>query len=320
MEVTVSSVTHSAVITIELPLKDIQIVPGGSEPPRSVYRTVSAGRTTTAAQRNLPRKLRTREPRGCLGTGVFQYPSSSIQSCSCATELHTQMLPGESWSPRTAYTLVSPGKTITSLQIRGPRGTLTELSGYTNQGSARDKILLVSVCIPELTLYQDLHTQIHPGENCSPRSADTQACRRDKPQSETARPDNSRDNQMVRGKGKNISNRNQGYMASSEPSSPTTVNPGYPNTHKKQDSDLKSHLTMMIEEFKKDIKNSLKEIQENMGKHIEDIKEETQKSLKEFQENTTKQAKELNKAIQDLKMEIETIKNSQRETSLEIET
>jgi hypothetical protein len=58
------------------------------------------------------------------------------------------------------------------------------------------------------------------------------------------------------------------------------VNPGYPDTPEKQDSDLKSHLMMMIEEFKKDTNNSLKEIQENTGKQVEDIKEETQKSLK----------------------------------------
>ena len=51
---------------------------------------------------------------------------------------------------------------------------------------------------------------------------------------------------------------------------------------------------MMIEEFKKDINNSLKELQENTGKQLEDLKEETQISLKEFQENTTKQVKELN--------------------------
>ena len=97
------------------------------------------------------------------------------------------------------------------------------------------------------------------------------------------------------------------------------MNPGYPNTPEKQDSDLKSHLMMMIEDFKKDINNSLKEIQENTGKQVEALKEETQKSLKELQENTTKQVKELNKTIQDLKMEIETIKKSQRETTLEIE-
>jgi chromosome segregation ATPase len=71
---------------------------------------------------------------------------------------------------------------------------------------------------------------------------------------------------MLRGKGKNISNRNQGYLASSEPSSPSTVSPGYPNIPEKQDSDLKSHFMMTIGKFKKDIKNSLKEIQSNTGK------------------------------------------------------
>jgi hypothetical protein len=70
----------------------------------------------------------------------------------------------------------------------------------------------------------------------------------------------------VRGKDKNISNRNQGYLASSEPSSPTTVSLGYANTPEKQDFDLKSYLMMMIEDFKKDINNSIKEIQENTAK------------------------------------------------------
>jgi hypothetical protein len=44
---------------------------------------------------------------------------------------------------------------------------------------------------------------------------------------------------MAKGKCKNISNRNQGYLASSESSSLTKVIPGYPNTPEKQDSDLK---------------------------------------------------------------------------------
>jgi hypothetical protein len=52
-----------------------------------------------------------------------------------------------------------------------------------------------------------------------------QSHRRDKPQSQTARPPNISDNQMARDKGKNISNRNQGYLESSETSSPTTPNP-----------------------------------------------------------------------------------------------
>jgi hypothetical protein len=115
-------------------------------------------------------------------------------------------------------------------------------------------------------------------------------------QSETATPVNTRDIQMARGKGKNIGNRNQGYMASSEPSSSTTAIPGYPNTPKKQDSDLKSHLMMMmmmIANFK-DINNSFKELQEN----------------------TYREVKELNKIIQDIKMEIESIQKLQRETDI----
>jgi phenylalanyl-tRNA synthetase alpha subunit len=113
---------------------------------------------------------------------------------------------------------------------------------------------------------------------------------------------------MVGGKHKNVSNRSQGYLASSEPNSPTIASPGYPNTPEKQDLDLKSLLKMVIEDFKKNINNSLKKIQENTGKQLEALKEETQKSLKELQENTIKQKKEMNKTIQDLKMEIETNK------------
>ena len=54
---------------------------------------------------------------------------------------------------------------------------------------------------------------------------------------------------------------------------------------------------MMIENFKKDINKSLKEIQKNTGKWVETLRDETQKSLKELQENTIKQAKEMNKII-----------------------
>jgi hypothetical protein len=108
-------------------------------------------------------------------------------------------------------------------------------------------------------------------------------------------------------------------LASSEPNSPTIASPGYPNTLEKQDSDLKSLLMRMTEDIKKDINNSLKEIQENTGTQLEALKEEAQKPLKELQENTIKQAKVRNKTIQELKMEIETIKKSQRETTLELE-
>ena len=64
----------------------------------------------------------------------------------------------------------------------------------------------------------------------------------------------------------NLTNRSQDNLASSEPSTPTTASPGYPNTPEKQDLDLKSYLMMVVEDFKKGINNSLKEIQENTGK------------------------------------------------------
>ena len=48
---------------------------------------------------------------------------------------------------------------------------------------------------------------------------------------------------------------------------------------------------MVIEDFKKNINNSLKEIQENTGKQLEALKKETQKSLEELQENTIRRRK-----------------------------
>jgi hypothetical protein len=55
-------------------------------------------------------------------------------------------------------------------------------------------------------------------------------------------------------------------LALSDPRSPNIASLGYPNTLEKQDSGLKSHLMMMIENFKKYINNSLKEIQKNTGR------------------------------------------------------
>jgi hypothetical protein len=57
--------------------------------------------------------------------------------------------------------------------------------------------------------------------------------RQNKPQLETARPANTRDNQMATGKGKNISKGSQSYLASSEPSSHTTASPRYPQHTRK---------------------------------------------------------------------------------------
>ena len=113
-----------------------------------------------------------------------------------------------------------------------------------------DRMLPISICTTELML---CHSSPYPKllpEKWWPRSADAQSYRRNKVQSGTARPANIRDNQMARVKNKNIRKRNKGYLASSEPSIPTTTSPGYPNTQEKQDSDLKSHFMLMIEDFK----------------------------------------------------------------------
>jgi predicted RNase H-like nuclease (RuvC/YqgF family) len=105
---------------------------------------------------------------------------------------------------------------------------------------------------------------------------------------------------MAKGKCKKLTNRNQDHSPSSEPSTPNSASPRYPNTPEKQDSDLKSYLMMLVEDIKKDFNSSLKEIQENTAKEVE--------VLKEIQENTTKQVMELNKTIQDLKREVETLR------------
>ena len=83
---------------------------------------------------------------------------------------------------------------------------------------------------------------------------------------------------MAGAKHKNRSNRNKGYLASSEPNSPTVASPGYTITPEKQDMDLKSLLMMMMEDFKK-------EIQENTGKQLEAFKEEMQMPLESYRKH-----------------------------------
>jgi hypothetical protein len=90
---------------------------------------------------------------------------------------------------------------------------------------------------------------------------------------------------MVKGKRKNLTNRNQDHSPSLERSTPTSPSPGHPNTPEKLDSDLKAYLTMIVEDIKKDFNNSHKEIQEHTAKELQ--------VLKEKQENTTQQVEVL---------------------------
>jgi hypothetical protein len=65
---------------------------------------------------------------------------------------------------------------------------------------------------------------------------------------------------MAKGRCKNLTNRNQKYSPSSEPSTPNSASPGYPNTPEKLDPDLKAYLMMMVEDIRKDFNNSFKKI------------------------------------------------------------
>jgi hypothetical protein len=56
-------------------------------------------------------------------------------------------------------------------------------------------------------------------------------------------------------------------LATSEPNSPTIESPGYTITPEKKDSDIKSLLMMMIDDFKKNMNNSLKEILKSLVSH-----------------------------------------------------
>jgi hypothetical protein len=122
---------------------------------------------------------------------------------------------------------------------------------------------------------------------------------------------------MAKSKCKNLTNRNQDHSPSSEPSTPTLPSPGHPNT---PTPGFKSISHDDGRGHQDGLNNSLKEIQENTAKELQVLKEEAQKSLKELQENTTKQVMEMNKTIQGLKREVDTIKKTQSEATLEIET
>jgi hypothetical protein len=75
------------------------------------------------------------------------------------------------------------------------------------------------------------------------------------------------------------------YVAIIRIRSPTTAIHEYMNTPENQKSGIKSYLMKIVESFKEDMNNLLKVIQENTGRQV----------------------KEVSKAIQDLKVEIETI-------------
>jgi hypothetical protein len=84
---------------------------------------------------------------------------------------------------------------------------------------------------------------------------------------------NSRDYQMAKGNHKNLTNRNQDHSPSSEHNTPTQPSTVHLNITEKLDPDLKVYHMMMVEDIKKDLNNSLKEIKENTAKELQVLKE-----------------------------------------------
>jgi hypothetical protein len=109
----------------------------------------------------------------------------------------------------------------------------------------------------------------------------------------------------VKGRRKNLTNKNKDHSPSSEPRTPTSANPGHPNTPENLHLDLKAYLMMIVEDITKVFNNSLKEIQENTAKELQ--------VLIGKQENTSKQMMEMNKIILELKREVDTRKKTQSE-------
>ncbi|KAL6080965.1 hypothetical protein STEG23_016230 [Scotinomys teguina] len=74
------------------------------------------------------------------------------------------------------------------------------------------------------------------------------------------------------------------------------------------ESITKNDFQKVIEALKEEMKNSLKELEEQTNKKLEENKESQEKAIKQMK-----------KTVQDLKIEIETIKKTQSEGRLEIE-
>ena len=93
----------------------------------------------------------------------------------------------------------------------------------------------ISLCTPELTLRQTSPYANSSWKNLFSQDLWHTCLKEGQATIKTARPTNIIDYQMARCKVQNISNRNQGCLASSQPNSPTTVRSGYSNTPQKQE-------------------------------------------------------------------------------------
>lgn len=105
-------------------------------------------------------------------------------------------------------------------------------------------------------------------------------------------------------------NNKQGNMLRLGPRDSTLASPGYSNTTKAQENDLKIIFMKIIKALKDVLCKSLKEI---MDKQYEERKKS------QIKLRINKEVKKSNKTIHDLKIEIKTIKKMQTEQMLEMQ-
>jgi hypothetical protein len=99
---------------------------------------------------------------------------------------------------------------------------------------------------------------------------------------------------MVKGKHKNLTNRNQDHSPSSERSTPTSPSPGHHNTPEKLEPELKAYLMRIVEKIKRTLITNLKKYRRTLLKSYKSSKKQN-KTKQKPQENTTKQVEVLKK-------------------------
>jgi hypothetical protein len=110
---------------------------------------VSAGRTTTDAQRNPPRTFRTQKPRGYLRqytSSLLLGPELILYHRATYTNTTRRQLVSQEYLHTCEYSKYHFSSNS------WPKRDPTESTGHRDQESAEDRILLVCVCTPELTL------------------------------------------------------------------------------------------------------------------------------------------------------------------------
>ncbi|CAO2638382.1 LINE-1 retrotransposable element ORF1 protein [Lemmus lemmus] len=120
---------------------------------------------------------------------------------------------------------------------------------------------------------------------------------------------------MGRRQCKNSSNILKSNMATPESSGHTTRRLDHPNPEEVEGNNSKCNFMKIMETFKEEVRNSLKEMEDKTNKKLEEIN----KSLKDTHENQEKAIKQVKEIVQDLKTEMEVIKKILSEGRLDMQ-